>query len=337
MRSRVFRGALVFLMGFISFAFLPYVYYYLIDNEIAVLYELGIAEEQILRYAQNDSVEEVSELGVDFSELGVRSEELSELGVRNEELGVTEGQILHYAQNDKLTENNSPMGRGGTEGDGVVLRGGAEQSIAVQDEVDVADSEPRKVAYLTFDDGPSRAVTPGILDVLAKEDIKATFFVLPHRNVDDLFQRIIDEGHTLGNHSFTHNYTRLYRTTTDDFIDDIARMQIFLLEKFDYEATIFRFPGGSMSWGREAIARRKEILEEMGLLYYDWNIDSRDSHPHQTDRSAATLSTHVLDSAQDRDVIIVLMHDTGGKQSTLEALPRIISGLREQGFVFEAL
>jgi len=197
--------------------------------------------------------------------------------------------------------------------------------------------QPKKIAYLTFDDGPSRAVTPGILDVLAAEGILATFFVLSRRDVDDLFWRIINEGHEIGNHSATHNYSNLYNSGINAFYEDVMNAQNFLLERFDYQTNLYRFPGGSMGRDPEIVRQRKELLDEMGMLYYDWHIDSRDSHPNQHDRSAAAIAGNVLSTTYGRDRVIILMHDSNGRGTTLEALPGIIAGLREQGYSFDLM
>ena len=196
---------------------------------------------------------------------------------------------------------------------------------------------PDKIAYLTFDDGPSRDVTPGILDVLADEGIVATFFVLTHMNVDDIYWRIINEGHELGNHSSSHNYSLMYGSNINLFYEDVMQTQNFLMERFAYRAELFRFPGGSMGRNLGMINQRKALLEEMGLRYFDWHIDSRDAHPRQTDRSAAAIIHNVLNNTRGRDRVIILMHDTGSRQTTLEALPNIIAGLRNRGYEFDLL
>ena len=197
---------------------------------------------------------------------------------------------------------------------------------------------PGKVAYITIDDGPSRAITPAILDVLKAEGVKATFFVLPHNRVDDIYRRIIDEGHEMGNHSYSHRYSYLYATDgLSDFIEDVKTAQEFILDNFGYEMTSFRFPGGSMGWGASVITPRREALRELGFHDFDWHVDSGDARANMPDKSAATLTANVLNHTRNRDKLIVLMHDTQGKRTTLEALPRIIAGLRAQGYSFDIL
>ena len=198
--------------------------------------------------------------------------------------------------------------------------------------------QPDKVAYLTIDDGPSRAVTPGILDILKQEGIKATFFVLPHSGVEDIYQRIIDEGHEIGNHSYSHVYSELYKPNDIEvFHEDILLAQAFMLDNYGYTTTTFRFPGGAMSRSSSIIAPRRELLAEMGYRDFDWSVDSGDTRPKSSDKSAEALTSNVLENTRGRDQLIVLMHDTKSKITTLEALPFIITGLREQGYSFDIL
>jgi len=200
---------------------------------------------------------------------------------------------------------------------------------------------PKKIAYITIDDGPSRSITPGILDLLAKEGIKATFFILPQpsmRGLDNLFMRIIDEGHEMGNHSFTHRYGLLYdKDDTEPFKNEVIAAHEYILDKYGYTMKTFRFPGGMMGRKAEITDPRKAILDELGYKYYDWNIDSGDTNRSAADRETTAIINKVLDNTRDRERLIILLHDSWDKQSTLEALPEIISGLRKQGYSFDIL
>lgn len=200
------------------------------------------------------------------------------------------------------------------------------------------DAGPLKIAYLTFDDGPSRSVTPGILDLLKEEGIKATFFVLPHSNVNDIYQRIIDEGHEIGNHSYSHIYSKLYKADdVQPFIDDVTAARDFIYDNFDYETVSFRFPGGAMGRKAAIVEPRLAILGEMGYRSFDWTVITGDADSRQYDKSAVALANNVLKNTRGRDKLIVLMHDAGDKKTTLEALPYIISGLRDQNYCFDVL
>ena len=195
-----------------------------------------------------------------------------------------------------------------------------------------------KVAYLTFDDGPSRSITPAILDALMEEGIKATFFVVGRKGVDDIYQRILDEGHEIGNHSYSHVYSKLYNA--DDiqpFIDDVESLHDFIQDGFGYTMVSFRFPGGAMGRRAAIVEPRAVVLTVMGYRCYDWNVITGDADNRQWDKSAEALTANVLDNTRGRAKLIVLMHDSGDKATTLEALPYIIEGLRDQGYQFDVL
>ena len=199
-------------------------------------------------------------------------------------------------------------------------------------------SGTEKIAYLTFDDGPSRSITPGILDVLAAEGIKATFFTVAKSGVDDIYSRIIEEGHEIANHSYSHVYSKLYDADNlQPFIDEVTAMHEFILDKFGIAMVSFRFPGGAMGRKAAIVEPRTAILEVMGYRSFDWTVITGDADKRQQDKSAEALAANVLDNTRGREKLIVLMHDSGDKQTTLEALPYIIDGLREQGYQFDVL
>ena len=209
-------------------------------------------------------------------------------------------------------------------------------TISNNNEDSKPEAEVTGVVYLTFDDGPMRSITPVILDILENEGAPATFFVLPHNDVDDLYRRIIDEGHEIGNHTSSHRYDRLYEGNASAFKEDVLNARRFIYDNFEYSTTSFRFPGGST--GTEAILKsgvrqaRINVLNELGYTYYDWNIDTDD---WRRDSTAESIVKHVLDSTNGREQIIILMHDN--YQVTVDALPMLIEGLREQGYIFDIL
>jgi len=185
-------------------------------------------------------------------------------------------------------------------------------------------------AYLTFDDGPSRPITPGILDVLKEEGITATFFSLPYSGAEDIFKRILDEGHELGNHSSSHDYDKLYKGKTGAFRDDVLRARRFIEEHFGYSSNSLRFPGGAMNQSRDVRAPRVDVLRELGYRHFDWDIDTDD---WRRGRTPEEIVETVLTNTKGKEHVIILMHDT--YERTLEALPAIIAGLREQGYIFD--
>jgi len=276
------------------------------------------------------------EIDDENSEFGIRDSELddedSEFGIRDSEMD--DGEDSGFGIRDsELDDEVSEFEYRDSESDD-------EDSEADPEEEAVVPPEPEftKIAYLTIDDGPSRAITPGILDLLKAEGITATFFVLPQRDVNDLYERMIEEGHEIGNHSYSHNYSRLYQSDNlDAFGADVTKAHDWVLEEFGYEMTSFRFPGGSMGRGASVIAQRRAFLDEIGYRYFNWHIDSGDARADIPDKRASTLTGNVLRNTRDRDHLIILFHDTWDKRSTLEALPAVIAGLREQGYAFDIL
>ena len=191
--------------------------------------------------------------------------------------------------------------------------------------------------YLTFDDGPSDR-TDEILDILAEKNVKATFFVIGQSNEKNLerMRRIVEEGHTIGMHSFSHDYTAVY-TSVESFLDEFYRNFIQIQETTHTTPTVFRFPGGSIN-GYDG-AFYQEILSEMirrGFVPFDWNISSEDAASTHT-VSADKLVDNVVRYASGKVRGFVLFHDSELKTTTPEALGKVIDRLREMGFTFEPI
>jgi len=208
--------------------------------------------------------------------------------------------------------------------------------FSYQPESSTDEEEPEPeitgIVYLTFDDGPSLRVSPGILDILAEEEISATFFMLPYSGGDEIFRRVIDEGHEIGNHSHSHDYTRLYQGSVSAFKEDILRARSFVYDNFGYTTTTFRFPGGSGDQPASIRNPRIDVIHEIGYRYFDWDIDTNDWRSASTPES---IIEDVLANTRGREHVIILMHDMYYR--TLEALPGMIQGLREQGYEFDIL
>ncbi len=196
-----------------------------------------------------------------------------------------------------------------------------------------------KKAYLTFDDGPSEN-TIKILDFLKANHLKATFFVLGKQNQDEIYKRIVDEGHTLALHSNTHEYNKIY-TSVDNFMDDINALSEHLERVTGVKPDVIRFPGGSNNTisikhgGKDLMSQIISKIKEEGLVYFDWNVDSMDAATNKQSKEVIVQS--VLDGVKGQNHAIILMHDAAPKTTTVEALPEIIEGLRKQGFSFEKL
>lgn len=197
-------------------------------------------------------------------------------------------------------------------------------------------SRNERVIYLTFDDGPS-ARTPEILDILRQEEVKATFFVVGNDTEQGKkwMQDIVADGHTLGMHTYSHDYKKIYHSV-EDYLADMY--QIFCLIKGTTGQTpaLFRFAGGSINAYNSDIYQ--ELIAEMlrrGFLYCDWNISGYDATGVSI--SAQEISDVVISQAASRSRGVVLMHDTYKNTALVEALPSMIQQLCERGFVFDKL
>lgn len=199
--------------------------------------------------------------------------------------------------------------------------------------------ENKKYAYLTFDDGPSQN-TVKILDFLKVNNIQATFFVTKKEGYDDVYKRIVDEGHTLALHTATHDYTKLYKSV-DAYFEDLNSVSDHAEEITGVKSKIIRFPGGSTNTvsnthgGKGLMDKIIAEVEKQGYVYYDWNVDSNDANKAKQDKNVIVDS--VLSQAKWVQEANILMHDAAGKVTTVEALPEIVEGLKEQGFLFRPI
>ena len=195
-------------------------------------------------------------------------------------------------------------------------------------------TESTKIAYLTFDDGPSHR-TGEILDILKQENIKATFFVLKTKDeYIPYLKRAAEEGHTIGVHSASHKYKEIY-ASVDAYLADFTECYNFIYENTGVEPTIFRFPGGSVNNYNQATC--KDIAREMarrGFIYFDWNVESADSG---NNLSANTIYNNIINGCKGKSRAVVIMHDSNSKTSTVEALPAVIKQLKADGWQFAAL
>lgn len=193
-----------------------------------------------------------------------------------------------------------------------------------------------KTAYLTFDDGPS-ANTDTILDVLKEKGVKATFFVVGSEGPDAMrrMQRIVNEGHTIAIHSYTHDYKKIY-ASPEAFLEDFEHISTLVESYTGVKPNIFRFPGGTVNSYNKAVY--KDITAEMlrrGYTFYDWNVATGDAASGGATKQQCI--DNVLNDSINKNRAFILCHDAGDKQTTAEALPAIIDGLIEQGFSLEAL
>lgn len=193
----------------------------------------------------------------------------------------------------------------------------------------------RKEVFLTFDDGPTKEITPEILDILKQHQVKATFFVIGKmaEKSKDLLVRERSEGHSIGNHSYSHDYKYLY-SQPDNFVEDINKADSELREILDgYDAKLIRFPGGSFGKDKEIY---RQAITAAGYHFVDWNAVDGDAEG-KGNFSADKLYERFRATSAGKNKLIVLMHDAPNKRATVQALPRIIELLKSQGYNFETL
>ena len=187
-----------------------------------------------------------------------------------------------------------------------------------------------KKIYLTFDDGPS-SNTDQILDILKDYDVKATFFVVGKTDERSVkaYQRIVEEGHTLAMHSYSHRYDEIYESK-EAFARDLNSLQEYLYETTGVWPRIYRFPGGSSNTvSKVDMQELIEYLTDIGITYFDWNVASGDAVSRTL--PAETIVNNCLSGIEKQKESVILMHDASNKGTTIEALPQIIEAIQEQG------
>lgn len=193
------------------------------------------------------------------------------------------------------------------------------------------------IIYLTFDDGPSE-ITSKILDLLKEEDIKATFFVLNYSNIyEPIIKRIVEEGHTIALHTYTHNYKLIY-SSKENYYNDLNKIKEKVKNTTGITTNIIRFPGGSSntvsSFNKGIMTLlTKDVIKE-GYHYFDWNVDSKDAWDA---RNSNDVYNNVIYNLSMNRSNIVLLHDKNGNTKTLYALKDIIKTAKNKGYTFNKI
>ena len=187
-----------------------------------------------------------------------------------------------------------------------------------------------KVIYLTFDDGPG-PYTGALLDVLAKYDVKATFFVT-NSGYNGMMKRIVEEGHSIGIHTMSHDYNAIY-ASEEAFFDDLYGMQSIIYENTGVMTTLMRFPGGGSNlvsnFNEGIMSTLTEAVQDCGFQYFDWNVDSNDAGGAL---KSMTVSNNVIENVQKQRISMVLQHDTNA--FSVDAVEDIIVWALENGYTF---
>ena len=198
-------------------------------------------------------------------------------------------------------------------------------------------NENDKILYLTFDDGPSRQ-TQKVLDILDRYNAKATFFVLDADYYAYQYKNIVDHGHSLGLHGYTHEYSDIY-SSVDGFFRDLQQISDKVYSYTGVRSKLIRFPGGSSN----TVSRRYRTgimstltreVEARGYVYFDWNAANDDA---TGERLSVSQMVRRATAYNGLEQIVMLMHDASNKTTTVEALPEIIEFYQSQGYVCMAL
>ena len=192
-------------------------------------------------------------------------------------------------------------------------------------EIKVYRSVPteKKQIALTFDDGPHPILTQRILKILDEYGIKATFFMVGENvlNYPEAAQAVIDAGHEVGNHTFSHPH--IGNLSEKAIFDEIGKCEDALEELCEYRPHLLRTPQGALTPSLERC-----LLDDDYILVL-WSLDTRDWE----NKSTASIVKTVLDGVQSGDII--LMHDFIGHNSkTPEALEKILPVLLSEGYEF---
>lgn len=212
-----------------------------------------------------------------------------------------------------------------------------QQNLEGQQQIKNIYYSDEKQVYLTFDDGPSRDVTPQVLDILKQYDVKATFFVLGAR-VDlypQTLKRIYDEGHYIANHGYSHEYKMIYQSKDTVFQEYVECENAIksALQNDDYNSYLFRFPGGSSGGKYSKVkAEARDFLNSYAIAYTNWNCLTGDAEGKETKEECIA---EFIETKSNQNSLIVLMHDANDKQHTVESLPDIIQYLKNEGYVFK--
>lgn len=194
-----------------------------------------------------------------------------------------------------------------------------------------------KRAFLTFDDGPSQN-TNDILNILDKDNIKATFFVLGSQveKMPETTKRLYNDGHYIANHGYSHVYSNIYESP-QNVLEEYNRCNKIVadtLEIPEYNSHLFRFPGGSVG-GKYAELKNQaiELLKQNNILYVDWNALTGDSE--KTNPTEEYLMNNLKRTTQNKNSVVILMHDSQSKRETVEVLPKVIEYLQQQQYEFQ--
>lgn len=227
----------------------------------------------------------------------------------------------------------------------------AEEASQISNGKYIADG--KKIAFLTFDDGPSTTVTPQILDTLNRYGVKATFFLIgkmieTSQESRNVVKEIYENGHAIGNHTYSHEYRirvqgSLYygnKVNVDQYMEELDKTDDLIGQCVGhiFKTKITRMPGGHMSreyYHDPNLQLFDEKLQERNIVNIDWNAYDQDADGKW--KNSDQIFQEAKDSIGNQEKIVLLMHDAYGKEETAKALPRIIDYLKAQGYEFKKI
>ena len=203
-----------------------------------------------------------------------------------------------------------------------------------------SSSEPvsgEKIVYLTFDDGPS-PLTQRILGILEDYQIKATFFVTGiNPQYAQYIRAAYEEGHVIGMHTYSHDYAEIY-SSPEAYYEDLEKISQLCMEQLGYVPSYIRFPGGSsnsvsLKYSPGLMTLLTQDVTKRGYRYFDWNASCGDG---EGNFEAEKLVENATNTAGKKKIVL-LCHDGRGKDTTADALPRIIEYYRSHGYEFRTV
>lgn len=196
----------------------------------------------------------------------------------------------------------------------------------IDTEDNMASEDELHQVYLSFDCEPGEN-TIAILDELKKYNIKATFFV---SGVDtdegkEICKRIVDEGHTIGMHSYSNRYSTVYNST-EAFSKDLDEISKYITEATGVNSIFYRFPGGSSNKiSNVDMVEFVKVLNSKSIKYFDWNVSAGDASGNYTVESVVS---NVTDGVVKYKTSVVLLHDASDKSTTAEAIGPLVDALK---------
>lgn len=208
-----------------------------------------------------------------------------------------------------------------------------EKEAQLKRQAEATTDHPEKPnVYLTFDDGPSKN-TDRILDTLEEYNVRATFFCLAREGGENTarYKRIVEEGHTLAMHSYSHDYKTIY-ADLDAFKADVSAISDFLYDATGVRPGFYRFPGGSSNTvSRVSMKKCIQYINKKGITYFDWNAQNDDATGETY--TSSQLISHAMDSvSRAGDNVVLLMHDEKTKTATAESIPELIQKLKDADY-----